>query len=163
MWNRGSQPAVVAFRNHIGKLRCRFHNGERKQRFFLRMWSLLLWSWQFLAQREGMVSENQVMTKAKIIDIVAEGTGLTKTETAAVVDGFLATINWSVSNGTRVMLRGFGSFHPVQRGPRVTRNPRTGESITVPAHRAVVFRPAKELREGVKQNLPEEKPAAVTS
>jgi nucleoid DNA-binding protein len=103
------------------------------------------------------VSGNKLITKARIVDIVAEGTGLTKVETAAVIDGFLATIKWAVSNDTRVALHGFGGFNPVQRKSRVTRNPRTGEKITVPAYRAVAFRPAKELRESVKQGLPEEK------
>jgi nucleoid DNA-binding protein len=93
----------------------------------------------------------KLVTKTQIIDIVAEGTGLTKVETAAVIDGFLATITWAVSNDKRVALRGFGSFDAVQRRARVTRNPRTGEKMMVAARRAVVFRPAKELREGVKQ------------
>jgi nucleoid DNA-binding protein len=109
------------------------------------------------------VSGNKLVTKAQIVDIVAEGTGLTKVETNAVIDGFLATINWAVSNDSRVAVRGFGSFKPVQRRARVTRNPRTGEKITVPAYRAVVFRPAKELRESVKQGLPEKEQPAVTS
>jgi nucleoid DNA-binding protein len=91
------------------------------------------------------------MTKAQIIDILAEGTGLTKTETAAVIDGFLATINWAVGQDKRVMLRGFGTFQAVQRRERLTRNPRTGEKITVAARRAVVFRPAKELREDMNK------------
>jgi len=110
------------------------------------------------------VSTNKLLSKTQIIDIVAEGTGLTKVETTAVVDGFLATINWAVSNDSRVALRGFGSFNPVPRRARLTRNPRTGEQITVPAYRAVVFRPAKELREGVKQGLPAKVPSeAVTT
>jgi nucleoid DNA-binding protein len=107
------------------------------------------------------VSEANVMTKAQLVNIVAEGTGLTKIETAAVIDGLLATISWAVNNGKRVRLRSFGTFHPVRRRPRVTRNPRTGEVMTVPAHRGVVFRPSKEWREGIKQSLPEEKPAVV--
>jgi len=107
------------------------------------------------------VSGNKIITKTQIVDIVAEGTGLTKVETTAVLDGFLATIKWAASNDTRVNLRGFGSFNPVLRKSRVTRNPRTGEKMTVPAYRAVTFRPAKELREGVKQGLPEQEEAKV--
>lgn len=105
------------------------------------------------------MSVNKQISKTQIVDIVAEGTGLTKVETTAVIDGFLATIKWAVSNDASVTLRGFGGFNPVQRRARVTRNPRTGERIDVPAYRAVVFRPSKELREGVKQGLPGEKPA----
>jgi nucleoid DNA-binding protein len=105
------------------------------------------------------------MTKAQIIDILAEGTGLTKTETAAVIDGFLATINWAVSQDKRVMIRGFGTFQAVQRRERLTRNPRTGEKITVAARRAVVFRPAKELREEMNKPAapaPEQQPAVAS-
>lgn len=105
------------------------------------------------------MSVNKQISKTQIVDIVAEGTGLTKVETTAVIDGFLATIKWAVSNDASVTLRGFGGFNPVQRRARVTRNPRTGERIDVPAYRAVVFRPSKELREGVKQGLPGEKSA----
>lgn len=101
----------------------------------------------------------KLVTKTQIIEIVAEGTGLTKVETAAVIDGFLATITWAVSNERRVALRGFGSFDSVQRRARVTRNPRTGEKMMVAARRAVVFRPAKEMREGVKQGPAEPAPA----
>ena len=101
------------------------------------------------------MSGNKPIAKMQIVDIVAEGTGLTKVETTAVIDGFLATIKWAVSKDARVTLRGFGGFNPVQRRARVTRNPRTGEKIDVPAYRAVVFRPSKELRDGVKQGLPE--------
>jgi nucleoid DNA-binding protein len=99
----------------------------------------------------------KLVTKTQIIDIVSEGTGLTKVETAAVIDGFLATITWAASNDRRVALRGFGSFDAVQRRARITRNPRTGEKMMVAARRAVVFRPAKELREVVNQSPPEEK------
>lgn len=105
----------------------------------------------------------KLVTKTQIIDIVSEGTGLTKVETAAVIDGFLATINWSVTNERRVALRGFGSFEAVQRRARTTRNPHTGEKMTVAAHRAMVFRPAKELREALKQSMPAPPPAVVKS
>src|SRR5574341_201388 len=70
-------------------------------------------------QQEATLSTGKLMTKAQIIDILAEGTGLTKVETAAVIDGFLATINWAVSQNKRVTLRGFGSFQPVQRRARL--------------------------------------------
>lgn len=64
------------------------------------------------------------MTKSEIINIVAEGTGLTKVETAAVVDGFLATISYSLATGNNVTLRGFGSFRVVERSGRQELIPR---------------------------------------
>ena len=50
------------------------------------------------------------MTKAEIVEVIASGTGLTKVETAAVIDGFLATVSYALQNGDRVELRGFGTF-----------------------------------------------------
>ncbi len=87
------------------------------------------------------------MTKADIVGIVAEGVGLTKIETQAVVDGFLATIKYALQNHQRVDLRGFGNFVVVKRKARVARNPGTNEEIRIPPQNAVVFKPSQELKE----------------
>lgn len=86
------------------------------------------------------------MTKAEIVDIVAEGTGLTKTETQAVIEGFLATVGYALKQGDRVDLRGFGNFKVVDRASRSTYNPVTKEPVTIPAHRAPLFKPSKDLK-----------------
>lgn len=93
------------------------------------------------------------MTKSEIINIVAEGTGLTKVETAAVVDGFLATISYSLATGKNVTLRGFGSFRVVERSGRQGINPKTGKEMNVPPHKAPVFKSSKELRRAVEDGL----------
>lgn len=93
------------------------------------------------------------MTKSEIIDIIAEGTGLTKLETAAVVDGFLATIAYALRKGDRVQLKGFGSFRIVERAERTARNPRTGKPMHIPRHKAPVFRASVELRREVNRGL----------
>ncbi len=51
------------------------------------------------------------MTKADVVDHIAEATGLTKVETEAVIDGFVATIISALKAGERVEFRGFGSFN----------------------------------------------------
>lgn len=86
------------------------------------------------------------MTKAEIVNIISEGTGLTKVETQAVVDGFMATIQYALNRGERVDLRGFGSFKPVQRKARIARNPKTNAPVKVPAYRTVLFKPSKDLK-----------------
>ncbi len=91
------------------------------------------------------------MTKAEIVDVVSEGTGLTKVETQAVIDGFLATISYALRQGERVDLRGFGNFKVVRRKPRTARNPGTNEPVHVPAHNAAVFKPSKDLKEFVNE------------
>lgn len=96
------------------------------------------------------------MTKGKIIGIVAEGTGLTKLETSAVIDGFLATISYALSKSERVQLRDFGSFRVVQRKSRTARNPRTGGIILIPSQFTAKFRPAKSLRAALNPVQPAE-------
>ena len=51
------------------------------------------------------------MTKADIVEIIANGTGLTKVETEAVVNGFIQTVIQSLRDGKNIEIRGFGSFH----------------------------------------------------
>ena len=91
------------------------------------------------------------MTKADIVDRIADATGLTKLETEAVVDGFMHTVLESVADGERIELRGFGTFRAVERAPRTARNPRTDEPVPVPRRMAPVFKPAQEFRRRVEQ------------
>jgi DNA-binding protein HU-beta len=50
------------------------------------------------------------MTKAEIVEQVANGTGLTRIETEAVIEGFMDTVIEALSKGNRIEIRGFGSF-----------------------------------------------------
>jgi len=92
------------------------------------------------------------LTKGDIINIVAEGTGLTKVETAAVIDGFLATIGYALQTGDSVTLRGFGSFRTVHRIERRSTNPKTGKEMYVPERTAPVFKASLDLRKLVNQD-----------
>lgn len=93
------------------------------------------------------------MTKGDIINIVAEGTGLTKMETSAVVDGFLATVGYALQTGDSVTIRGFGSFRTVKRNERVSRNPKTGKVMHVPERTAPVFKASSDLKRLVNNNV----------
>jgi len=93
------------------------------------------------------------VTKADIVDILAEGTGLTKIETAAVVDGMIATISYALKKGEPVDFRGFGRFHTVQRAQRKGRNPKTGVEVIIPARKMPVFRVSKHLRKFVNETF----------
>lgn len=92
------------------------------------------------------------MTKSDIINIVAEGTGLTKLETAAVIDGFLATIGYALKTGDSVTLRRFGSFRTVKRNQRIAKNPKTGKIMNVPKRWAPVFKASVDLKKLVNQD-----------
>ncbi|MCH8300065.1 MAG: integration host factor subunit beta [Candidatus Marinimicrobia bacterium] len=93
------------------------------------------------------------MTKADIVDIVAEATGLTKVETEAVIDGFLSTIKNSLQEGERVEFRGFGSFSVKKRMPKKARNPGTGEVVYLPERYVPTFKASKILKELVTKSL----------
>ena len=71
------------------------------------------------------------MTKSDVIDRVAEGTGLTKLETEAVINGFLKTIVDGLAEGESIELRGFGTFRVKERAPRTGRNPKTGKLVEI--------------------------------
>jgi len=93
------------------------------------------------------------MTKADIVDRIAEGTGLTKIETKAVVDGFMTVVSQALKEGERIELRGFGSFSVQHRAPRTARNPQTNEPIRVEARYVPVFNVSKQLEEAVDARM----------
>ena len=68
-------------------------------------------------------------------------------EVEQVVDIFFEEIAERLAEGGRVELRGFGAFSTREREARKGRNPRTGESVAVPAKRVPYFKPGKEMRE----------------
>lgn len=91
------------------------------------------------------------MTKADIIDQISEGTGLTKLETEAVVNGFVSVVKSEMLRGGRIDLRGFGTFSVQKRAARTARNPRTNTPVHVPASNIPVFKPSKEFRKEVDE------------
>lgn len=68
-------------------------------------------------------------------------------EVEQVVDIFFEEITQRLAEGGRVELRGFGTFSTREREARTGRNPRTGETVGVPAKRVPYFKPGKEMRE----------------
>ena len=90
------------------------------------------------------------MTKADIVNQIAEATGLTKTDTATVVEGFLSSVISAMQNGEHIEIRGFGTFKVVTRASRTGRNPKTGEVVRIPERPVPVFKPSRELRSSVE-------------
>jgi integration host factor subunit beta len=74
---------------------------------------------------------------------------LEQKDTRLVVDSLLTAMTQALSNGQRIEIRGFASFSVGLRKPRTGRNPKTGESVQVPAKQVVRFKPGKEMREDV--------------
>ena len=88
------------------------------------------------------------MIKSELIEkLAAENTHLTHAEVERVVNIVLGQMTQALADGGRVELRGFGAFSVRSRPARVGRNPRTGETVEVPAKSVPFFKSGKELRE----------------
>jgi nucleoid DNA-binding protein len=87
------------------------------------------------------------MTKADLVEKVAERTGLTRTDVAVVVDSFLDTIKKSLEEMQNIEIRGFGTFKIKLRKARKARNPRTGDEVPVPDRKVPVFKPSNEFKD----------------
>ena len=90
------------------------------------------------------------VTKADIVNQIADATGLTKTDTAAVVEGFLASVVTALRDGEHLEIRGFGTFKVVRRASRTGRNPKTGDVVKIPERPVPVFKPSRELRASIE-------------
>ncbi|KXJ99029.1 MAG: DNA-binding protein HU [Parcubacteria bacterium OLB19] len=90
------------------------------------------------------------MNKADIISAVHEVLGSTKADAERVVDTVFTSIEKAMKDGDSVSVAGFGIFEAKLRAKREARNPRTGETVTVPAMRVPKFRAAKALKDSVK-------------
>ncbi|MGI9255778.1 MAG: HU family DNA-binding protein [Salinispira sp.] len=88
------------------------------------------------------------MTKAAIVDTIANETGLTRTDVQHVVNETLVQLKSAIASSQVVELRGFGTFElRVRKGRDRARNPKTGQIVAVEDHGVVVFRPGKELKD----------------
>jgi len=92
------------------------------------------------------------MTKHDFVRVVAHAGGYTVAEAEKAVSAVTKAVIAVIASGNDVRLPGFGVFVVVDRAERKGRNPQTGEEITIPATKAVVFRAGKELRKAASGN-----------
>ncbi|MEJ6010115.1 MULTISPECIES: integration host factor subunit beta [Novosphingobium] len=81
-----------------------------------------------------------------LLALAKENPELRAEEVERVVDIFFDEISERLAQGGRVELRGFGAFSTREREARTGRNPRTGESVSVPGKKVPYFKPGKEMR-----------------
>ena len=89
------------------------------------------------------------MNKTELIAAVAEKTGLTKKDAERVVTATFETVTATLAKGEKVAVSGFGNFEVKAREARVGRNPRTKETIEIPATKLPAFKAAKALKDAV--------------
>jgi len=89
------------------------------------------------------------MNKTELIAAVAEKTGMTKKDAERVINATVETITQSLVAGDKVQVSGFGNFEVKAREARIGRNPRTKETIQIPATKLPAFKAAKALKDAV--------------
>lgn len=89
------------------------------------------------------------MNKGELVDAVAAKANVTKKQADEIISAFLEIVTEAVANGEKVTLVGFGSFERRERSEREGRNPKTQESMTIPATRVPAFSAGKQFKEKV--------------
>jgi DNA-binding protein HU-beta len=90
------------------------------------------------------------VTKAELIDQVADRSGLTKGEATRAIEAVIGTVEDALRRGSDVTLSGFGKFHVAERSARQGVHPRTGARIQIPASRVPRFTAGSGLKSAVK-------------
>jgi DNA-binding protein HU-beta len=93
------------------------------------------------------------MTKAEIVNDIANKTGIEKVTVQATVEAFMESIKGAMVNGENVYLRGFGSFTIKKRAEKTGRNISKNTTIIIPAHNIPSFKPAKSFVNEVKDHV----------
>lgn len=103
------------------------------------------------------------MTKADLIDGLANKLGLNKNEAEKAVNIVLDDVINALKQGDRVNISGFGTFSVSTRQARTGRNPKTGESIQISASRSAKFKPGKQLKDSLNEMEGAPQPSAPAS
>ena len=91
------------------------------------------------------------MNKTELVSAMAERLGASKKHSEEALTVALDLITEALAEGEKVQLVGFGSFEVRERAPRIGRNSRTKEEVTIPASKAVQFKSGKVLKRAVAQ------------
>ncbi len=90
------------------------------------------------------------MNKADLVSMIAAKSNLTKKDSESALNAFVETVQTALKKGEKIQLVGFGTFEVRKRAARTGINPRTKESIKIPATKAPVFKAGKALKDSCK-------------
>ncbi|MDF1750520.1 MAG: integration host factor subunit alpha [Alphaproteobacteria bacterium] len=93
----------------------------------------------------------KTVTRAELAEAVYQEVGLSRIESAALVEAILAEMADALVTGESVKISSFGSFSVRQKGERIGRNPKTGEEVPILPRRVLVFRPSHVLKDKINQ------------
>ncbi|MBQ9035493.1 MAG: HU family DNA-binding protein [Alphaproteobacteria bacterium] len=89
------------------------------------------------------------MNKSELIDSIAQNSGLTKTDSAKALDAFITSVSSALKSGNDIRLVGFGTFSTSKRAATTAINPRTRQTVKVPARNVAKFKAGKALQDVV--------------
>ena len=95
------------------------------------------------------------LTRAQLSEAVYKEVGLSRNESADLVESVLREIGDSLVLGQTVKISSFGSFYVREKSERIGRNPKTGEEVPISPRRVLVFRPSDALRNRVNTGVPD--------
>jgi integration host factor subunit alpha len=93
------------------------------------------------------------VTRAQLSEAVYQEVGLSRNESADLVEGVLNEISDTLVRGESVKISSFGSFSVRQKGERKGRNPKTGEEVPIKPRRVLVFRASNVLKQKINSTL----------
>ena len=86
------------------------------------------------------------VTRAHLAETIFAQVGLSRNESADLLESILEKISGALESGQSVKISGFGTFSVRQKGKRIGRNPKTGEEVPILPRRVLVFRPSHVLK-----------------
>ena len=89
------------------------------------------------------------VTRAQLSEAVYQEVGLSRNESADLVESVLREVSEALSRGETVKISSFGSFFVRQKGQRIGRNPKTGEEVPIRPRRVLVFRASHVLKDRI--------------
>ena len=95
----------------------------------------------------------RTVTRADLCEAVYQKVGLSRTESADLVEMVIHEIAETLVNGDPVKLSSFGTFAIREKGERVGRNPKTGEEVPIAPRRVMVFKPSNVLKKKINDTL----------
>ena len=95
----------------------------------------------------------KTLTRAQLTEAVYQEVGLSRNESADLVEAVLGEISTALTRGDMVKISSFGSFFVRQKGQRIGRNPKTGEEVPILPRKVLVFRPSHVLKNRINQGL----------
>ena len=96
---------------------------------------------------------DKTVTRAQLSEAVYQEVGLSRNESAELVEAVIREISDSLVRGNSVKISSFGSFLLRKKGGRMGRNPKTGEEVPIEPRRVLVFRPSHVLKERINRSV----------